>query len=72
MNPSLVQRRKRDALCDQFEQEWIVDNHLTIESFIETLDVDIDEPTFEELLIVEIDLRYSHFMSPKKLSLIHI
>ncbi len=50
---------KIDRYCDEFEGKWLVDNDLLVEDFVSLTSAPNDKRLIDELIIQEIDLRFT-------------
>ena len=67
MNSPYQSQVVRDQVCDLFEQQWLRNRQLTVEQFV-SRQTQIGDETLSELIILEIDLRFTNSQSISKVS----
>ncbi len=55
-----------DSLCDEFAHKWLTDNSLSIEGFIGSITVSHGKPLVNELIIQDVELRFSTGLCPDR------
>ena len=59
MSDNLNSRLRADQICDRFENQWLKNHDLTVEEFSAAQPNKIDTRAYNELIVLEIDLKNS-------------